>query len=200
MNRRQKNRVTIIDSVTKSQKAGPVLNDIKPLSIKPNLFHLLFQLLVGFALSFAAGVIVTRQGAVIGGGTGHIVMIIGWLILAAAIAYFIVQLLSGLSHPSLIFDQRGITDNTAVFAWRGNFLPWERVSGMAVIHSTLILKVKNPPRQRRNALMKQMNREFDANYTIDINLLSAADLESIRVIAKQLDQKTGIWLNLGEQA
>ncbi|KRN21470.1 hypothetical protein [Lacticaseibacillus camelliae] len=176
------------------------MNDIKPLTIKPNLFHLFFQLLVGFALVFAAGVIVTRQGAVIGGATGQTVMIIGWAILAVGIAYFIVQLLSGLSHPSLIFDHQGITDNTAVFAWRGNYLPWENVSGMAVIHSTLILKVKNPPRQRRNALMKQMSREFDANYTIDVNLISTEDLEAIRTIAKQLDKKTGVWQHLGEDA
>lgn len=174
------------------------MNDIKPLTIKPNLFHLFFQLLVGFALVFAAGVIVTRQGAVIGGGVGRTIMIAGWAILAVAIAYFIVQLLSGLSHPSLIFDHEGITDNTAVFAWRGNFLPWEKVSGMAVIHSTLILKVKNPPRQRRNALMKQLSREFDANYTIDINLIAEADLEAIKTIANQLDQKTGVWQHLGE--
>lgn len=175
------------------------MNDIKPLTIKPNLFHLVFQLLVGFALVFAAGVIVTRQGAMIAGSAGRGVTIVGWVILAAAIAYFIVQLLSGLSHPSLVFDHQGITDNTAVFAWRGNYLPWERVSGMAVIHATLILKVKNPPHQRRNALMKQMSREFDANYTIDVNLLSAEDLAAIKVIAKQLDQKTGVWLHLGEK-
>lgn len=71
---------------------------------------------------------------------------------------------------------------------------------MAVIHSTLILKVKNPPRQRRNALMKQMSREFDANYTIDVNLISTEDLEAIRTIAKQLDKKTGVWQHLGEDA
>ncbi|MFD1392504.1 hypothetical protein ACFQ3L_02730 [Lacticaseibacillus jixianensis] len=176
------------------------MNDIKPLTIKPNLFHLFFQLIVGFALTFAAGVIITRQGAMMGGGVGRIVAMVGWLVLALAIAYFVVQLLSGLSHPSLIFDHQGITDNTGVFAWRGTFLPWGQVSGMAVIHSTLILKVKNPPRQRKNALMKQLSREFDANYTIDINLLPAADIAAITVIAKKLDQKTGVWLNLGDQA
>lgn len=178
------------------------MQDISPLTIRPSLFHLIFQLLFGGAFAVAACVIILNQGRLQLGANnatfGAILITLGVFGLALTGLFLVVQGIRKAKQPSLIFDHDGIRDNSNVFTLKSNFLPWSNIRGMAVIHSTLILKVQNPPRQRRNALMKQISREFDANYTIDINLISDAEHAALVQIANTLDRKTGIWRDLGE--
>lgn len=178
------------------------MHDISPLTIRASLFHIIFQLFVGGALAFAAFTIILRQGlmqaAARHSSLGAILVTIGLIGMILTLVFMVVQGIRKARKPSLVFDYDGILDNSNVFALKPNYLPWSKVRGMAVIHSTLIMKTIDPPRQRKNALMKQLSREFDANYTVDINLISDADHDALVQIAKTLDRKTGVWRNLGD--